>query len=130
MNTYKKIDTPNCLGMYELNGKWTDCKVLEIFDVVKRYVTKRVALIFYVEHIPNEETWKRLGLSFQKCVKSIDNVREDIGKFRYVDIDDHKLKMSKGIENKKYPEEKYELMKKWGECYVEDDVYHFVNYGL
>ena len=24
----------------------------------------------------------------------------------------------------------YELMKKWGEYYVEDDVYHFVNYGL
>ena len=48
----------------------------------------------------------------------------------YVDIDDHKLKIYKGIENKKYPEEKYELMKKWGECYVEDDVYHFVNYGL
>ena len=93
-------------------------------------MTKRVALIFYVEHIPNEETWKRLGLSFQKWVKSIDNVCEDIGKFRYVDIDDHKLKMSKGIENKKYPEEKYELMKKWGECYVEDDVYHFVNYSL
>ena len=130
MNTYKKIDTPNCLGMYELNGKWTDCKVLEIFDVIKRYATKRVALIFYVEHIHKEETWKRPGLSFQKWVRSIDNVREDIGKFRYVEIDDYKLKMSKGIENKKYPEEKYELMKKWGECYVEDDVYHFVNYGL
>lgn len=27
-------------------------------------------------------------------------------------------------------EEKYELMKKWGEYYVEDDVYHFVNYDL
>lgn len=130
MNIYKKIETPNCLGMYELNGKWIDCKVLEIFDVIKRYATKRVALIFYVEHIPKEETWKRLGPSFQKWVKSIDNVREDIGKFRYVEIDDYKLKMSKGIENKKYPEEKYELMKKWGEYYVEDDTYHFVNYDL
>ena len=130
MNTYKKIESPNCLGMYELNGKCIDCKVLEIFDVIKRYATKRVALIFYVEHIPKKETWKRLGLSFQKWVRSIDNVREDIGKFRYVEIDDHKLKMFKGIENKKYPEEKYGLMKKWGEYYVEDDVYHFVNYGL
>ena len=46
------------------------------------------------------------------------------------DIAEKNRTIRKGIENKIYPEEKYELMKKWGEYYVEDDVYHFVNYDL
>ena len=79
----------------------------------------KVKVLSLFERTNNGHPWKKMQI-----VEIFYFNKEGKPRFRYVPLDDIMFI----AEPSSITENKYELMKKYGEYYVEDDIYNFVNY--